>query len=472
MCNYGKTRLVRFAKDQVLFKEGDESRELYIIRAGKVRVTLSINKGTPLVDLGKGSFVGEMSFISGIPRTATVTAIEPVMANVISMDVLNDEQFGLSSWSMSIAKVLVQRIHKTTSLLAQYLKTKSSEEIPQESALIDGDELVISSLSQLDPERLYLRGFLGEKTINSLKNKIRELKVKGRRPIVLDFSNVVDIDRMGLDYLMDLANSGTNGEQDVEVENIQLIRNKVLAIKGIHNIVTTTRMPIMRVEQNEMLIEQDQVANTMYVVKIGQFKVFKKIEEHEVVLSHAEAGDVLGEMALVKEGARSAHVQAEKASVVYEVKTKDFYQNTYHVPDWFMDILKGLVHRLRQTNNMLESMIKDRKKKVVQKTFPSPLGIIIDSENPGKFILQGNLTAQNTEYISLIVNSLLSEGKKHFVLDLSRVEQIDRASIQQLLNMYARIQGRGGEMHFAGPQKNITMLLRQYDIEVVRPSAK
>jgi CRP/FNR family transcriptional regulator, cyclic AMP receptor protein len=68
-----------YAPGAVIFQEGEEGEEMYIIQKGRVRISKSFG-GKPLVlsILDKGDFFGEMAIVNRIKRTATVTAIEPV----------------------------------------------------------------------------------------------------------------------------------------------------------------------------------------------------------------------------------------------------------------------------------------------------------------------------------------------------------------------------------------------------------
>src|SRR5688572_4051551 len=62
---------------QVLFREGDPGREMYVIQSGKVRLTRNIRGQEKLLaDLSAGEFFGEMSIINDKPRTATATVLE------------------------------------------------------------------------------------------------------------------------------------------------------------------------------------------------------------------------------------------------------------------------------------------------------------------------------------------------------------------------------------------------------------
>jgi CRP/FNR family transcriptional regulator, cyclic AMP receptor protein len=68
-----------------LLRQGETGVGLFIITGGKVRVTQEGSDGD-VRDLGtfeRGSVLGEMSLLDDLPRTATVTAVEPARALVI-----------------------------------------------------------------------------------------------------------------------------------------------------------------------------------------------------------------------------------------------------------------------------------------------------------------------------------------------------------------------------------------------------
>lgn len=60
---------------ETIFREGDETREMYIVKEGEVVVTKQSSKGdVELATLRKGEFVGEMSLLESLPRSATAKA--------------------------------------------------------------------------------------------------------------------------------------------------------------------------------------------------------------------------------------------------------------------------------------------------------------------------------------------------------------------------------------------------------------
>lgn len=65
-----------FEDGEVIFTEGDDSREMYIVVSGEVAVSKKTKSGeVPLAKLQKGDFVGEMSLLESLPRSATAKSI-------------------------------------------------------------------------------------------------------------------------------------------------------------------------------------------------------------------------------------------------------------------------------------------------------------------------------------------------------------------------------------------------------------
>lgn len=70
----------KFAKNEIVFHEGDPADTLHLISSGHVaaRVTTPQGDVATLVVMGPGEYFGEMALVSpGSPRSATVIALEP-----------------------------------------------------------------------------------------------------------------------------------------------------------------------------------------------------------------------------------------------------------------------------------------------------------------------------------------------------------------------------------------------------------
>ena len=70
-----------FREGKVLTKEGAPGREFFVIVEGTAEVTQAKKK---LRTLAEGDFFGEISLITRLPRTATVTTVSPVRALVVT----------------------------------------------------------------------------------------------------------------------------------------------------------------------------------------------------------------------------------------------------------------------------------------------------------------------------------------------------------------------------------------------------
>ncbi len=74
-------------KDQILFSEGEEGKEMYIVLSGEVQVFL-LREGLQVIlaKMSAGHFFGEMSLLEQEPRSAGVVALEPTKLLVINND--------------------------------------------------------------------------------------------------------------------------------------------------------------------------------------------------------------------------------------------------------------------------------------------------------------------------------------------------------------------------------------------------
>lgn len=79
----GITRPMHFREGQVLFKQGETGKSMYLLVAGKVQV---VRDEQALVELGPGASFGEMSLLDEPERSATVQATESGEALLITRE--------------------------------------------------------------------------------------------------------------------------------------------------------------------------------------------------------------------------------------------------------------------------------------------------------------------------------------------------------------------------------------------------
>lgn len=91
----------RFRRDETVFHQGDPGSALYVIASGGVKVVLpspDAGESAILATLGPGDFFGELALLDGGAHSASVIALEPMEALVLSrsdFERLFDTQPGL-----------------------------------------------------------------------------------------------------------------------------------------------------------------------------------------------------------------------------------------------------------------------------------------------------------------------------------------------------------------------------------------
>lgn len=105
-----------FAPGETICREGDFGGSCFIIRSGKVRVVKSDARGEEitLAELGENEIVGEMSVIAGLPRSATLIAMEPT--ELLVVDEANFEKVfkGNPEFSIKMLRILSERLRNST----------------------------------------------------------------------------------------------------------------------------------------------------------------------------------------------------------------------------------------------------------------------------------------------------------------------------------------------------------------------
>lgn len=143
------------AAEQLLFAEGDEGWEMFIVISGKVQIFLLRNGlKVILANLGAGHFFGEMSLLEGEARSANVAAGEPSKLLVINHD--NFQQFICNNPSLAVKlmKGLSSRLRKSneqvSSLeaeLRQYGKRTAADQVEENAPAGIGRELTADELA-------------------------------------------------------------------------------------------------------------------------------------------------------------------------------------------------------------------------------------------------------------------------------------------------------------------------------------
>jgi len=113
---YGKY----FKKGDFLIKEGEESRDVFLIMKGSVIVTKEVNTiKKVLAILGPGEIVGEMSFFESTTRSASCIADDDVITINFTDETFSEIYKVHPRWLVQILESLSKRIIKTMQVLKE-----------------------------------------------------------------------------------------------------------------------------------------------------------------------------------------------------------------------------------------------------------------------------------------------------------------------------------------------------------------
>lgn len=105
--------LHQFKAGTLLVSEGNESRKMFILNKGKVRVHKSyLGQRITLAILGEGEVFGELSFFDAEPRSASVEALTDVTVSIYDGNQASKDIEGLPIWILPILKTTFRRFRE------------------------------------------------------------------------------------------------------------------------------------------------------------------------------------------------------------------------------------------------------------------------------------------------------------------------------------------------------------------------
>ncbi|MBO9666006.1 MAG: cyclic nucleotide-binding domain-containing protein [Bdellovibrio sp.] len=112
-------RLRHLDAGEVLFREGESTEVVYIVKNGNLLAYSEALAGgrITLGEIGPGEFVGEMGHFNHEPRSATVEAVTEVDLIEIPMSSLENVIFSKPSWAKALVKTLAQRLKRANKAL-------------------------------------------------------------------------------------------------------------------------------------------------------------------------------------------------------------------------------------------------------------------------------------------------------------------------------------------------------------------
>jgi CRP-like cAMP-binding protein len=104
---------VKLNSNDYLMHEGEESKEMYYLQSGNLAVFK--RKGDHEHQIGSimaGELVGEMSFLDGHPRSATIKAISESVLVVVPREKFEQMLAAQPKWFKALLNTLLERLRK------------------------------------------------------------------------------------------------------------------------------------------------------------------------------------------------------------------------------------------------------------------------------------------------------------------------------------------------------------------------
>jgi len=119
----------KFKDGDIIFEEGSSGDWIYVVESGAVEISKIMHgEKEVLLELGPGEIIGELGFITKMPRTATARAVGNTTVGIIDPISFEQEFNRLSLDFQAVLISLATRLKETTEAL--YLMKKISGKNP------------------------------------------------------------------------------------------------------------------------------------------------------------------------------------------------------------------------------------------------------------------------------------------------------------------------------------------------------
>lgn len=115
-------------------------------------------------------------------------------------------------------------------------------------------------------------------------------------------------------------------------------------------------------QDGEVIFNQGDEGNCMYVIQSGQVEVLQEIDSRTVRLAVRGEGEFFGEMALFESQVRMATVRALGTAKVLTIDKKNFLRRIHEDPSMAYHMIKKMSARIRQlseTVTRLENLLTE-----------------------------------------------------------------------------------------------------------------
>lgn len=172
--------------------------------------------------------------------------------------------------------------------------------------------------------------------------------------------------------------------------------------------------------KGEIIIREDTVADTFYIIQKGKVAITKKFEDgQEMVLAIQHGGDFFGEMALLDEGPRSASAVALEPTVLLEISRDDFSILLKKAPLLAYAMMRELSARLRGTGALMISELQ-RKNRELKQAYRDTVNAVVNTMEARDPYTRGH--TERVKAIAMSIAESIAEQKGLDEEDLFKIE--------------------------------------------------
>ena len=128
-----RSRARRWPAGASLFLEGEQSSTVVVVATGRVKVFQLTESGEEIVLAvrGPGALLGELSAIDGLPRSASVAALEPVVAHVMHVEAFRDFLDSHAPVAVALLHLVVERLRDADRKRVEFAAYDTSARVAQ-----------------------------------------------------------------------------------------------------------------------------------------------------------------------------------------------------------------------------------------------------------------------------------------------------------------------------------------------------
>jgi CRP-like cAMP-binding protein len=116
-----------YHKESYIIHEGDTDTSLFVVEKGSVRLVRTSDDGEPreFMQMGVGSIFGELSLITGLPRTCSVIANEECVILELTKESFDKLTHQFQNLRVKLAQLVEQRLRENQKVTKEILTPRS-----------------------------------------------------------------------------------------------------------------------------------------------------------------------------------------------------------------------------------------------------------------------------------------------------------------------------------------------------------